>query len=143
MLFQQTLNIQTHGRGTTNISRELNEVVLESGLTVGLANIFVQHTSASLILCENADPDVRSDLEAFMSKITPDGDPLYHHVDEGPDDMSAHVRTVLTESSLTIPFNAKSSNSKPLLLGTWQGVFLWEHRTRGHSRHIIITLHGE
>jgi len=104
----------------------------------GIANIFVQHTSASLILCENADPTVRSDLESFMSRITPDGDPLYQHTDEGPDDMPAHVRTVLTDSSLTIPFRAGH-----LLLGTWQGVFLWEHRTMPHSRSIIISLYGE
>lgn len=138
MLSQHTLNIKTQGRCTQNISRDINDVLTSSGISSGTANIFVQHTSASLILCENADPDVRHDLETFMSKITPDGDPLYRHRDEGPDDMSAHVRTVLTESSLTIPFN-----SGQLLLGTWQGIFLWEHRTQAHNRHIIITLHGE
>ena len=143
MLFQQTLVIQTHGRGTTNITQSLNDTVSSSDLTVGIANIFVQHTSASLILCENADPDVRQDLESFMSRITPDGDPLYRHTDEGPDDMSAHVRTVLTHSSLSLPFNSDTLNARPLLLGTWQGVFLWEHRTQAHNRRIIITLYGE
>lgn len=143
MLSQQTLLIQTHGRGTTNITRLLNDTVSNSGLKAGVANVFVQHTSASLILCENADPDVRCDLESFMARITPDGDPLYRHTDEGPDDMSAHVRTVLTDSSLSLPFNIESSISSPLLLGTWQGVFLWEHRTQAHNRRIIITLYGE
>lgn len=138
MVTQHTLSIKTQGRGTVNITRDINDLVVHSGLTIGMANLFVQHTSASLILCENADPDVRHDLESFMAKITPDGDPLYQHTDEGPDDMSAHVRTVLTESSLNIPFN-----SAHLLLGTWQGVFLWEHRTHPHNRRIIITLHGE
>lgn len=143
MLSQQSLVIQTHGRGTTNITQSLNEVVSGSGLKAGIANIFVQHTSASLILCENADPDVRHDLESFMARITPDGDPLYRHIDEGPDDMSAHVRTVLTDSSLNLPFNTDSSTCNPLLLGTWQGIFLWEHRTQAHNRRIIITLYGE
>lgn len=138
MFTQQTLSINTHGRGTINISHEINAVITSSGIRTGMANIFLQHTSASLILCENADPDVRHDLEAFMSKITPDGDPLYRHTDEGPDDMSAHVRTVLTDSSLSIPFNTGQ-----LLLGTWQGIFLWEHRIAAHNRRIIITLHGE
>ena len=138
MVIQETLSFHTKGRSTSNISQQINAIVANSGMQSGIANIFVQHTSASLILCENADPTVRTDLEAFMSKITPDGDPLYQHTDEGPDDMSAHVRTVLTDSSLTIPFNAGH-----LLLGTWQGVFLWEHRTMPHSRRIIISLYGE
>jgi len=138
MITQQTLNISTHGRGTVNITREINNLVISSGLTAGVANIFVQHTSASLILCENADPTVRQDLESFMARVTPDGDPLYQHTDEGPDDMSAHVRTVLTDSSLSVPFS-----SAHLLLGTWQGIYLWEHRTHPHNRRIIITLHGE
>jgi len=138
MVIQETLSFHTKGRGTSNISQQINNFVANSGMQTGIANIFVQHTSASLILCENADPTVRVDLEAFMSKITPDGDPLYQHTDEGPDDMSAHVRTVLTDSSLTIPFRTGQ-----LLLGTWQGVFLWEHRTMPHSRRIIISLYGE
>lgn len=138
MIFQQTLNFHTEGRGSINISRQLNTIVSTSGISTGIANIFVRHTSASLILCENADPTVRRDLEAFMSKVTPDGDPLYQHTDEGPDDMSAHVRTVLTDSSLSIPFT-----NGQLLLGTWQGIFLWEHRTQAHNRQIIISLYGE
>ncbi len=138
MVIQHTLNISTQGRGTQNISHKLAQLIGDSGLSSGIANIFLQHTSASLILCENADPTVRRDLESFMSRITPDGDPLYQHNDEGPDDMPAHVRTVLTDSSLSIPFA-----SGQLLLGTWQGIFLWEHRTHPHNRRLIITLYGE
>ena len=138
MIFQEILSFRTNGRGTTNISKQLNEIVSASAIKMGIANIFIQHTSASLILCENADPTVRRDLEAFMSRVTPDGDPLYQHIDEGPDDMSAHVRTILTDSSLSIPFRTGQ-----LLLGTWQGIFLWEHRTQPHNRQIIISLYGE
>lgn len=138
MVIQHNLDYRTSGRGTQNISQDINDRVTESGLSIGLANIFLQHTSASLILCENADPTVRLDLESFMSRITPDGDPMYRHNDEGPDDMPAHVRTVLTDSSLTIPFN-----SGRLQLGIWQGIFLWEHRTHPHHRKVIVTLYGD
>ena len=138
MVFQQTLNYSTLGRGTSNITRQVEEVINASGVSAGMVNIFVQHTSASLILCENADPTVRSDLEYFMEKITPDGDPMYEHRDEGPDDMSAHVRTVLTDSSLVIPIN----NGRTLL-GTWQGIYLWEHRTHPHQRKITVTVYGD
>lgn len=137
MLSQHKLSFHTRGRGTQNISREVNQLVQDSGMQQGLANLFVQHTSASLILCENADPTVRTDLESFFSRLTPDGDPLYQHTDEGPDDMSAHTRTILTDSSLTLPFSEGQ-----LLLGTWQGIFLWEHRTRPHQRQLILTLYG-
>ena len=138
MVFQQSINISTLGRGTSNITRQIDELINQSEVTTGMVNIFVHHTSASLILCENADPTVRSDLESFMERITPDGDPLYKHIDEGPDDMSAHVRTVLTDSSLTIPFNHGHC-----LLGTWQGIYLWEHRTHPHNRRITVTIYGE
>ena len=138
MVFQQSIKVSTLGRGTSNITRQINDLIGQSGITKGLVNIFVQHTSASLILCENADPTVRSDLEYFMEKITPDGDPSYQHRDEGPDDMSAHVRTVLTDSSLSIPLN-----NSHCLLGTWQGIYLWEHRTHPHSRTLTITIYGE
>lgn len=138
MVHQQTLNYSTLGRGTFNITREVEDVLHQTGLKNGLVNLFVQHTSASLILCENADPTVRSDLENFMESITPDGDPMYDHTDEGPDDMSAHVRTVITDSSLTIPFS-----NNHMLLGTWQGIYLWEHRTHPHHRRITLTIYGE
>ena len=138
MVYQHTFNHQTLGRGTANITRHAEEILEKSGIKTGMLNIFVHHTSASLILCENADPGVRADLEYFMEKITPDGDPGYKHRDEGPDDMSAHVRTILTTSSLTIPFN-----NHQLLLGTWQGIYLWEHRTHPHNRKITVTVYGE
>lgn len=138
MVHQRTISFATLGRGTSNITRQVDEVIRASGIRTGMVNIFVQHTSASLILCENADPTVRSDLESFMARITPDGDPLYEHRDEGPDDMSAHVRTVLTDSSLVIPINGGNT-----LLGTWQGIYLWEHRTHPHQRRITVTVYGE
>lgn len=138
MVFQHTFSLSTLGRGTSNITRQVEEIIDQSGISTGLVNIFVQHTSASLILCENADPDVRHDLESFMQKITPDGDPMYRHQDEGPDDMSAHVRTVLTDSSITIPINQGRTQ-----LGTWQGVYLWEHRTHPHNRRITVTIYGD
>ncbi len=129
------LSINTSGRGSYNITHEIQKIVNDSNVTTGLCNIFVQHTSASLMLCENADPQVRDDLETFMAKIAPDGDPMFLHTDEGPDDMSAHVRTILTASSLTIPIS-----SGRCALGTWQGVYLWEHRTSSFHRKVIITI---
>ena len=138
MVFQKTITLSTLGRGTSNITRQVDEIIDLSDIKTGLVNVFVHHTSASLILCENADPTVRGDLEYFMEKITPDGDPMYQHRDEGPDDMSAHIRTVLTDSSLNIPINMGSS-----MLGIWQGIYLWEHRTHPHNRKITITIYGE
>lgn len=132
---QKILNIETKGRGTYDISDEIQKIIHENSIHTGLCNLFLQHTSASLILCENADPTVRVDLENFMARIAPDGDPVYQHDMEGADDMPAHIRTILTQNSLTIPI----SNGR-CALGTWQGVYLWEHRTLGHKRYIIITL---
>jgi len=135
---QEVLNIQTRGRSTIDITRELEKLVARSGIESGLCNLFIQHTSASLILCENADPDVRVDLENFMQQMVKDGDVLFRHTAEGPDDMPAHIRSVLTSSSLTIPI----AHGK-CLLGTWQGVYLWEHRLNAHVRNIIVTIqHG-
>ena len=138
MIFQQTLNFSTTGRSTTNITREIQQSVSESGINTGTCHIFVQHTSASLMLCENADPDVQRDMETFMQHIVPDGDPMFLHQDEGPDDMSAHIRTVLTNPDLTVPVSSGRCD-----LGIWQGVFLWEHRTHPHQRKVIITVQGE
>jgi len=135
---QETLVFQTHGRGTMNITRDIQQVVAASGVVTGLAHLFVQHTSASLMLCENADPAVRQDLETFMCRIAPDGVQHYVHADEGPDDMPAHIRSLLTGMDLSIPV-AKGR----CLLGTWQGIFLWEHRTHAHHRRITITVFGE
>ena len=133
--FQETLTVRTTGRGTTDLSSRVEAVVARSGVRVGLCQVFVQHTSASLMLCENADPDVRRDLEAFFARLVPDGDPLFRHTLEGADDMPAHVRSVLTTSDLTIPITHGA-----LALGTWQGVYLWEHRRHGHLRRVLITI---
>jgi secondary thiamine-phosphate synthase enzyme len=135
---QEILSIQTPGRCTIDITHELEKLVAQSGIESGLCNLFIQHTSASLILCENADPDVRVDLENFMQQMVKDGDSQFRHTAEGPDDMPAHIRNVLTSSSLTIPI----AHGK-CLLGTWQGVYLWEHRLNAHVRKIIVTIqHG-
>ncbi len=137
MNYQQTLSIQTRGRGTYNISREISQVAGESGIQIGLCHVFVRHTSASLILCENADPDVRDDLERFMIRLVPDGDPLFRHIDEGADDMPAHIRSILTNMDLTLPV----TNGR-LALGTWQGIYLYEHRTHAHRRSLVVTIQG-
>ncbi|MCC5794003.1 MAG: YjbQ family protein [Chromatiales bacterium] len=138
MTRQEQLVIETAGRGFTEITRQVREHVAASPVRTGLCHLFVQHTSASLIIGENADPDVLRDLEAFMSDRIPDGDPLFVHTAEGPDDMPAHVRSVLTATSLSVPVSEGE-----LALGTWQGIFLWEHRHRGHRRSVILTLQGE
>jgi secondary thiamine-phosphate synthase enzyme len=130
--------LKTLGRGTTNITRDIQELVAESAVTTGICHVFVQHTSASLMLCENADPDVRHDLETFMQQLVPDGDPMFRHQDEGPDDMSAHIRTVLTNPDVTIPVSAAQCD-----LGIWQGIYLWEHRTHQQRRRVIVTIIGE
>jgi secondary thiamine-phosphate synthase enzyme len=138
MVYQQQLQFPTRGRGTFDISRQVEEAIQTSGIRQGICQIFIHHTSASLILCENADPVVRSDLETFMKRIVPDGDSMFQHTDEGPDDMPAHVRTVLTQSSLSIPVDKGRDT-----LGTWQGIYLWEHRTHPHHRRITVTVMGE
>ena len=138
MVFQQQLSFSTTGRSTTNITAQVQNIVAQSGITLGTCHVFVQHTSASLMLCENADPDVQRDMETYMQHIVPDGDPMFLHQDEGPDDMSAHIRTVLTNPDLTMPVNAGRCD-----LGIWQGVYLWEHRTHRHQRQLIVTVQGE
>ena len=138
MWFQETLNVQTRGRGTYDLSDRVAGVVRRADVRTGLCHVFVQHTSASLMLCENADPTVRRDLEAFLSRMVPDGDPIFQHTAEGPDDMPAHVRSVLTHSGLTIPIAAGRC-----LLGVWQGVYLWEHRQAPHHRQVSVTVNGE
>ena len=138
MVHQQNLIVATRGRGTYDITQEIRDVVENAGIVTGLCSVFVHHTSASLILCENADPSVRADLEMIMQRLAPDGDPDYRHHLEGPDDMPAHFRSILTGSSLSLPVTAGR-----LVLGTWQGVFLWEHRTSGHRRQLTVTLCGE
>ena len=138
MVFQDTLRFATRGRGTTSITAAIREQVKRSGIRTGLCHVFLQHTSASLVLCENADPDVRTDLERYMARLVTDGDPLFDHTAEGPDDMPAHIRAILSGSDLTLPV----SNGQ-CALGTWQGVYLWEHRTAGHHRKVTVTVSGE
>ena len=126
--------VSTSGRAAYNVTPEIASIVREHGVENGLCHVFIRHTSASLTLCENADPDVLKDLETFLSKLVPDGDPMFVHDAEGPDDMPAHVRSVLTQSDLVIPIM-----DGRLALGTWQGVFLLEHRTRAHTRKLVVT----
>lgn len=137
-MIQQTFSINTAPRRAHEITGEIQALVADSGIEKGLCHLFIQHTSASLMLCENADPDVRTDLETFMQHIAPDGDPMFCHMTEGADDMPAHIRTLITNVSLTIPITSSLCQ-----LGTWQGIFLWEHRTASHSRKVIVTLYGE
>ncbi len=138
MINQQTIVIKTAGRGSLEISEQVDDCVNNSGIKQGLCNVFIAHTSASLMLCENADATVREDLETFMADLVHDADARFQHVAEGPDDMPAHIRSILTDSSLTIPVNAGHC-----LLGSWQGIYLWEHRQRAHTRKITVTIYGE
>jgi secondary thiamine-phosphate synthase enzyme len=138
MIFlQKNIFIHTPGRSIIDITEQVQTVVSLSTAHQGLCHLFLRHTSASLIFCENADPTVLRDLEAFMSRLVHDGDKLFLHTEEGKDDMSAHVRTVLTQNSLTIPIAEEK-----LMLGTWQGIFLWEHRLASKQRQIVITVTG-
>ncbi|MBI3918770.1 MAG: YjbQ family protein [Betaproteobacteria bacterium] len=138
MMHQKTLSFHTRGRGTTEVTSEVARVVEASGIRTGVCTVFLQHTSASLILCENADADVRRDIETILARLAPDGDPAYRHDTEGSDDMAAHARSMLTSTSLTLPVG----NGR-LLLGTWQGLYLYEHRTSPHSRSIVVTVMGD
>lgn len=137
MFHQQTISIKTAGRGSYDITDAARDVINKLTIDAGLLNIFVTHTSASLMITENADADVRRDLETVFSRLAPDGDRAYHHDAEGPDDMSAHIRSVLTQVSITIPFKNQS-----LQLGTWQGIYLWEHRTHSHTRELLLSVTG-
>jgi secondary thiamine-phosphate synthase enzyme len=130
-----TIEIATPGRGFQEITAELQQAVTQSATVTGLCHVFLRHTSASLLITENADPDVRRDLERFISRLAPDGDPSHVHTLEGPDDMPAHIRSVLTCSELTLPVREGR-----LALGTWQGAYLWEHRHRPHRRLLDVTL---
>lgn len=127
--------VRTNGRGFTDLTARIGAFVRESGLRVGLCNVFLVHTSASLILGENADPSVRRDLESYFARLVPDGDPRYEHDAEGPDDMPSHIRVVLTQNSVTLPVA-----DGELGLGTWQALYLWEHRKIPHERRVIASL---
>ena len=133
-----TLAFETRGRGLVEITRPVGDWVDASGIENGLLTLFVRHTSASLLVQENADPEVRADLERFFARLVPDGDLLFRHRDEGPDDMPAHVRAALTAVQLSIPVA-----DGQLVLGTWQGIYLWEHRVRPHRREVVLHLLGE
>ena len=135
--YQQVLQIKTTGKGLREITQEIQDVVHDSKITSGLCNLFVRHTSASLIIQENADPGVQSDLEYFLGKLVPQTDLRYTHTVEGPDDMPSHIRSMLTNTSEQIPLNGGE-----MLLGKWQGIFLWEHRTLGHSRSVVVNISG-
>lgn len=137
MSHQALLRSPTRGRSMTEITAQVAEVVAASGIATGLAHVFVQHTSCSLLITENADPDVRRDLETLARRWAPDADPAYRHDQEGEDDMAAHARSVLTGTSLSIPVGQGR-----LLLGTWQGIYLWEQRHQGHTRQVVVTVLG-
>lgn len=132
------LGIQTHGRRIYDITAQVVEWARGCGVATGLLTLYIQHTSASLLINENYDPDVIADIERFFARLIPDGDPVFVHTDEGPDDMPAHVRTALTQTSLAIPL----LQGKPAL-GTWQGIFLYEHRHAPYTRRVILHLMGE
>ena len=133
---QRTLEIHTRGRGLVDVTREIAAVVAGAGVTVGLCSIFVQHTSASLLIQENADPSVLRDLDRWMAKLAPEAD-VYEHDAEGPDDMPSHLRSAVTRTGETIPITGGR-----LALGTWQAVYLWEHRTVPHTRRLVVTVLG-
>ena len=133
-----TLRIATRGRGLLDITPEVRSWTKGSGMRDGLLTLFIRHTSASLLIQENADPDVQSDLERFLARLVPDGDPLFRHTAEGSDDMPAHVRAALTQTHLAVPLQHGA-----LALGTWQGIYVYEHRRQGHGREVVLHLQGE
>ncbi|WP_019591440.1 MULTISPECIES: secondary thiamine-phosphate synthase enzyme YjbQ [unclassified Thioalkalivibrio] len=137
-VYQEDLTITTRGRGSIAVTDAVRDIIHRSGITTGTCHVFQHHTSASLLITENADPDVRRDLETILARLAPDGDPAYRHDMEGDDDMAAHARAMLTHNDLTLPV----TRGRPAL-GTWQGVFLWEHRYAGHDRRITVTVQGE
>lgn len=135
---QTEFRIETNGQKTYEISDKARNALKSTGLTNGIITIFCRHTSCSLVLMENADPSARRDLEDYLNRLVPDDDPHFTHTYEGPDDMPSHIKTALTRSSESIPFA-----NGGLLLGTWQGLFLWEHRVQPHTRHLVVSIVGE
>lgn len=136
-MHRRTLRLGPFRRGLHDITRSVGDVITASGLQDGLCHVFLQHTSASLILQENADPDVLADLEAWMARAVPDGDPRYRHTAEGPDDMPSHIRAALTMPSVTLPVTRGH-----LEFGAWQALYLYEHRTEPHMRRLVVTVWG-
>lgn len=132
------LSVATRGKGLYEITAQVQNWLIEQGVANGLLTVFIRHTSASLTIQENADPDVVRDLESFFSRLVPEHDPLYVHTTEGPDDMPAHVRTALTQTSLGIPVIGGR-----MALGTWQGIYVFEHRRGGHKRSVVLQVTGE
>jgi secondary thiamine-phosphate synthase enzyme len=135
--YTQNIHIQTQGKGTYEITAPITRIVSESGIRTGLVTVFVKHTSASLVIYENADPSARVDLHEFFERLVPEDSDYFVHTDEGPDDMPSHLRMVLTRTSETVPIAGGI-----MQLGTWQGIFVFEHRTAPHSRHIAVTVLG-
>jgi secondary thiamine-phosphate synthase enzyme len=135
-LHQETIEVRTDGRGLTNVSRAIDAIVARAAVATGLCTVFVQHTSASLVIQENADPAVLRDLDRWLSELAPESR-RWEHDDEGPDDMPAHARSAVTRTSETIPVTGGK-----LALGTWQALYLWEHRARPHSRRLVVTVYG-
>jgi len=138
MSHQQSFEVRTRGRGTTEITAEVARIARASGIAIGIAQVFVQHTSCSVMITENADPSVRRDLETLAARWAPDADPAYCHDAEGDDDMAAHARSLLAGTSVTVPVSKGA-----LLLGTWQGIYLWEHRCGGQLRRVVVTILGQ
>lgn len=132
---QRTLAFETPGRSTRDITADVNRVVRDTGVTTGVCHVFIRHTSASLMICEDADPTVRADVERWMEKAVIDGDPMFEHDMEGPDDMPGHIRSILTGMDLSVPITDGALN-----LGTWQGIYLYEHRSAPHHREVVVTL---
>ena len=134
---QSTLTLSTKGQGTYEITELVAREVQRSGLSRGVVTVFCQHTSCSLVIMENADESARRDLEAWLARLVPENDPHFEHTLEGPDDMPSHIRMALTRTSESVPFAEAR-----MLLGTWQGIFLWEHRRAAHSRKLVVTVMG-
>jgi len=138
MVHQATLSIESRGPGTHEITAAIAREVTRSGLKTGVVTVFCQHTSCSLVIMENADPTARRDLEAWLDRLVPENDPHFRHTLEGPDDMPSHIKMALTRTSEIVPFAEGR-----LLLGTWQGIFLWEHRRHSHTRRVVVTVMGD
>lgn len=136
-VFSEMIEVRTQGKGTTEITHAVRSVLGKSGVTEGTVTVFIQHTSASLVIYENADPSARTDLHAFFERLVPENLPYFVHTDEGPDDMPSHLRMVLTRTSEVVPVHAGR-----LMLGTWQGIFVFEHRRAPHVRRVVMTVSG-
>lgn len=135
---QTTVTVRTSNQGLYEITEAVAREVQRAGIRAGTVNVFCQHTSCSLVIMENADPSARSDLEAWLNRLVPENDPLFEHTMEGPDDMPSHIKMALTRTSETVPIA-----DGRMLLGTWQGIYLWEHRRAPHSRRVVITICGD